>query len=71
MMELTDREREIVSYVLHWERKEWNAYKDAESGGEAGERQRTRWGVTSDIAMGLIKMLKLPPDQVESLSRGK
>ena len=70
-MELTDREREIVTYILRWERKEWNAYKDAESSGDAADRQRTRWGITSDIAMGLIQMLELRPEQVESLSRGK
>ncbi|TAK34651.1 MAG: hypothetical protein EPO21_09095 [Chloroflexota bacterium] len=70
-MDLTERERDIIAYVLRWERKEWNAYKDAEAVSESADRQRTRWGVASDIAMGLIQMLQLPPDEVEALSRRK
>jgi len=70
-MELTERERDIIAYVLRWERKEWSAYKDAEATADAADRQRMRWGLASDIAMGLIQMLKLPPSEVEKLSRRK
>lgn len=70
-MELSDRERDIIAYVLRWERKEWSAYKDAEMTADAADRQRMRWGLASDIAMGLIKMLELPPDEVERLARRK